>query len=44
MLIEILKKTSTPSHSLKAGDVVDMRGSDAQKLIDKKLAKKAKKK
>ena len=40
MLIEALKKVNTTSHSLKKGDVVDMRSVDAQKLIDKKEAKK----
>ena len=44
MKIEITKNCNTPSHTLKKGDVVDMRGADALKLIDKKLAKKAKKK
>lgn len=39
MKIEILKKCSTPSHSLSVGDVVDMRSTDAKKLIDAKKAK-----
>ena len=40
MLIEALVKVNTASHSLKKGDKVNMRSEDAQKLIDKKQAKK----
>lgn len=39
MIIEVLEKTNTMSHSLKKGDVVNMRGVDAQKLIKDKKAK-----
>ena len=41
MYIKALKKCATPSHSLNEGDVVDMRKQDAEKLIQKDLAKKA---
>lgn len=44
MLIEILKDTETTSHSLKAGDVVNMREQDALKLVQSKRAKQTKKK
>ena len=43
MKIEILKKADTPSHTLKVGDVVDMRSEDAQLLIDDKKAIETKK-
>ncbi len=39
MKIEALKDCVTPSHTLKKGMIVDMRASDAEKLIAKKLAK-----
>ena len=41
MQIKALKNCFSPSHSLKKGDVVDMRKQDAEKLIAKDLAKKA---
>lgn len=41
MKIEILKDTSTTSHTLKKGDVVEIRSVDALKLVSKKVAKKA---
>lgn len=39
MLIKVLKNCFTPSHSLKKGELVNMRSTDASKLIAKKLAK-----
>lgn len=41
MYIEALEKTNTMSHSLKKGQVVNMRGVDAEKLIKDGKAKKA---
>ncbi len=38
MWIKANKKVNTPSHSHKEGAVVNMRGADAQKLIEKKQA------
>lgn len=38
MLIRATEKVNTPSHSLKKGDVVNMRGADAEKLIKKGFA------
>lgn len=40
MYIKATEKVNTPSHSLKKGDVVNMRSQDAQKLLDKKQAEK----
>ena len=42
MQIEILKNCHTTSHTLKVGDVVDMRCTDANMLIASKKAKKTK--
>jgi len=39
MEIEILTKVNTPSHSLKKGVTVNMRGADAMKLVNAKKAK-----
>ena len=41
MWIKANEKANTPSHSLKKGDVVNMRGADAEKLIKAKKAVKA---
>ncbi len=41
MWIKANEKVNTASHSLKKGSVVNMRGADAQKLIDKEQAVKA---
>lgn len=41
MYIIAKQKCSNTSHSLKAGDMVNMRGQDAQKLIDNEKAEKA---
>lgn len=42
MQIEILKNWNTTSHTLKVGDIVDMRCTDAEMLIADKKAKKTK--
>lgn len=40
MYIRALEKVNTTSHSLKKGDVVNMRGVDAEKLIKDSKAEK----
>jgi len=39
MKIEALEDLATPSHTLKKGDVVDMRSADALVLLDAKKVK-----